>query len=73
VARPAYDLLTKVHTLFRSQGGTVQAMLYDPSGPVNTDKMNMAYMHRHMPRLSGAHLRMPVPLSAGGLPPPAAY
>lgn len=47
------------------QGG--QPMLYDPNAPINTDKLNMAFMHRQLPLLTGAVARLPQPLAAGGV------
>ncbi|KAJ9517600.1 hypothetical protein QJQ45_025061 [Haematococcus lacustris] len=42
--------------------GPVHAVLYDPLAPVNYDKLNMGYMHRQLPVLTGTYIRTPVPL-----------
>lgn len=38
-------------------GPPAYTMIYDPSAPANVDKMNAAYMQRHMPMLTGAFMR----------------
>lgn len=42
--------------------GTPQPLVYDPLAPVNTDKLNMAYINRHLPTFANP-LKMPVPLA----------
>ncbi len=37
-------------------GGTA----YDPLAPVNVDKLNVAYMQRHVPVLTGHYVRVPI-------------
>ncbi|KAJ9517409.1 hypothetical protein QJQ45_016784 [Haematococcus lacustris] len=39
--------------------GPVHAVLYDPLAPVNYDKLNMGYMHRQLPVLTGTYIRSP--------------
>lgn len=46
--------------------GSVQPVLYDPLAPVCVDKMNMAFMHRHIPVLTGAFMRMPMAVPMAG-------
>mmetsp|Transcript_11067 Transcript_11067/g.19198 ORF Transcript_11067/g.19198 Transcript_11067/m.19198 type:complete len:345 (+) Transcript_11067:182-1216(+) len=41
-------------------GGTVQSVVYDPLAPLDMNKMNMAYMHRHIPVFTGAYVRVPI-------------
>uniref|UniRef100_A0A7S0WJK0 RRM domain-containing protein n=1 Tax=Chlamydomonas leiostraca TaxID=1034604 RepID=A0A7S0WJK0_9CHLO len=40
--------------------GPVQPVMFDPMAPVNVERMNMAYMHRHIPMMTGAFMRMPM-------------
>ncbi len=40
--------------------GAIQPMMYDPLAPISVDKLNMAYMHRHVPILTGAYVRVPI-------------
>lgn len=40
----------------------MQPVLYDPLAPVSVDKMNMAWMHRHVPLMTGAWMR-PMPMA----------
>lgn len=53
----------------QQQGGpngnaAVQPVIYDPLAPVNVEKLNMAYMHRHVPIMTGAYVRVPIAMPA---------
>ncbi|KAL6757246.1 hypothetical protein V8C86DRAFT_2629371 [Haematococcus lacustris] len=58
-AGPASPPPSAPHTQAPSQA---PAAVYDPLAPVNYDKLNMAYMQRQLPVLTGGCVRTPAPL-----------
>mmetsp|Transcript_5382 Transcript_5382/g.11823 ORF Transcript_5382/g.11823 Transcript_5382/m.11823 type:complete len:327 (-) Transcript_5382:2030-3010(-) len=64
---PGYGAVPGVHSHGSSGGGSTgqqsgssQPTVYDPLAPPSVDKLNAAYMHRHIPVLTGSFLRMRV-------------